>query len=135
MKLLYIITVLSVLLGSIFTMDQTQSKTQDRIKHDTNLQDLNEANKVSLFGYECKGSVKTSFIRLKWAWSGEWRCPDLTSIVGYSANYNSKKGALENALSDFMSKFIQAQTTQLENLKSTSNHAKSSTSHKPAKLN
>ena len=108
---LYIITVLSVFLGSIFTMDLRQSKAQDRIKHDTNLQDLNEANKVSLFGYECKGSVKTSFIRWKWAFSGEWRCPDLTSIVGYSTNYNSKKGALENALSNFMSKFVQTQTT------------------------
>lgn len=111
---LNLVTIFCLLLGSIFAKNiNTDIKApiaQDRIKSDTitNLHGLSRANKVNLFGYECKGIVKSNIIRWKWAWSSEWRCPSLTSIVGYSYNYNSKKGALEYALKDFMSKFIQA---------------------------
>ena len=118
------ITILIFLLGSIFAqnmnMDFAQSFEQDWIKRDIDAdpQGLNEVKKVNMFGYECKGNVKKSFIRWKWVLNAEWKCPDLTSIVGYSVSYNSKKVALESALNDFMSKIVKEYAKKSEKLKS-----------------
>ena len=132
------VIIFSVLLNSIFAQninrDFKSSIAQDWTKRDENANLKNEAAKVNLFGYECKGSVKAKFIRWKWAWSGEWRCPGLTSIVGYSTDYNSKKSALEYALSDFMFKFIRACAVNLEKLKSPTSLAKSIIFQKMAKF-
>ena len=103
-------TILSFLLGTIYAqninMDFGQSFEQGWIKRDSDSEPrgLNEVTKVNLFGYKCTGSVRSGFIRWKWAFSAEWKCPDLTSIVGYSTNYKSRKAALEYALVDFISK-------------------------------
>ena len=118
---------LTFLLGSIcaqnINMDFGESLEQGWIKRDSDSdpQGLNEVTKVSFFGYECTGSVKSGFIRWKWALTGEWKCPDLTPIVGYSTNYKSRKAAIENALSDFMSKVIQEYAKYSEKLKSPTN--------------
>ena len=117
-------TILTFLLGTIcaqnINMDFGQSFKRDS---DSDPQGLNEITKVNMFGYECTGSVKSGFIRWKWALSGEWKCPDLTSIVGYSTNYKSRKAALEYALSDFMSKVIQQYAKYSEKLNSSANYA------------
>ena len=101
MKLNLVAFIFCILLGTIFAKkintDIQAPKAQDWITRDTNLQGF-KSNKVNLFGNECKGIVKSSFIRWRWGWSGEWKCPSITSIVGYSFNYSSKKGALEYAL-------------------------------------
>ena len=124
-------TILSFLFSSIcalnINMDLAQPFEQGWIKRDLNSepQGLNELTKVTMFGYKCTGSVKSGFIRWKWALTGEWKCPGLTSIVGNSISYKSRKAALEYALVDFMSKFMQEYAKNLENLKSITNLAKS----------
>ena len=82
------------------------------------LQNWTEVATIKLIGHECKGSIKNGFYKWKWTWSAKWKCPDLTSIVGYSNNYKSRKGALEFALIDFMFKALQAKVITLEKLKS-----------------
>ena len=88
------------------------------------LQRRTEVATIKLSGHECKGSIKNGFYKWKRTWSAEWKCPDLTSIVGYSTNYKSKKIALEYALSDFIFKAIQANVINIKKLKSSANHAK-----------
>ena len=121
---------LTFLLGSIcaqnINMDFGESLEQGWIKRDSESdpQGLSEVTKVNLFGYECIGSVKSAFIRWKWGFSGFFLCPKLTSIVGYSTNFKSKKDALEKALSDFMFKSIQTNVINIKKLKTSSNHAR-----------
>ena len=133
-----LVLIMSVFLDSIFAQninrDFKSSIAQDWNKRGKNANLQNEAAKEKLFGYECKGSVKAKFIRWKWAWSGEWRCPGLTSIIGYSTDYNNKKSALENALSDFMFKFTRACVVNLEKFKPPTFHAKSTIFKKMVKF-
>ena len=84
------------------------------------LQHWTEVATIKLIGHECKGSIKNGFYKWKWTWHAEWICPELTSIVGYSTNYKSRKAALEFALIDFMFKALQANVISIEKLKSSS---------------
>lgn len=126
MKLIKII-IFSVLLESIYAQYSNTNLTKD-VAQNFNKRNLNiikfslqrwtEVATIKLIGHECKGSIKNGFYKWKWTWSAKWKCPDLTSIVGYSNNYKSRKGALEFALIDFMFKALQAKVITLEKLKS-----------------
>ena len=132
MKLIKII-IFSVLLESIYAQYSNTNLTKD-VAQNFNKRNLNiikfslqrwtEVATIKLIGHECKGSIKNGFYKWKWTWSAEWKCPDLTSIVGYSTNYKSKKIALEYALNDFIFKAIQANVINIKKLKSSANHAK-----------
>ena len=124
MKLIKIV-IFSVLLESVYVQNINTNLTtnigQNLGKRSLNLikfslQHWTEITKVNFLGNECKGSIKNGFYK-----SAMWKCPDLTSIVGYSTNYKSRKSALEYAFFDFIFKALQANVISIEKLKSSNN--------------
>ena len=63
-----------------------------------------------VLGHECSNSTKGRFIRLKWVWDGQFRCPNWTYIIGESRHSSSRTIAIERAIQDFVKR------AQIENI-------------------
>ena len=40
--------------------------------------------------------------KFKWVWDSQFSCPSLTTIIGKANGYNSRNGAVEHAILNFM---------------------------------
>jgi hypothetical protein len=63
-----------------------------------------DEQQVAIFGTTCTSVVKGGFYRWKWRWQGRFWCPTLSPIEGYSNNWESRKGAIEHAIEDYVQK-------------------------------
>ena len=77
----------------------------------------NDYTAVKFLGNDCVGSIKGGFHRWQWKWSGEFKCPALTSIVGSSTQFKSRDGAIQQAITDFMQKALAAGVIKPDQIK------------------
>jgi len=55
-----------------------------------------------IFGTTCISSIKGGFYRWKWRWQAQFRCPSLSTMEGSSSNWESRNGAIEHAIEDYV---------------------------------
>ncbi|CAF1633913.1 unnamed protein product, partial [Didymodactylos carnosus] len=62
-----------------------------------------------LFGTTCTSSFRGGFHSWKWTYSGEFQCPSISpTIVGESTQWESRNGAIEHAIQNFITQAGQA---------------------------
>jgi hypothetical protein len=63
-----------------------------------------DEQKVDMFGTTCTSKIKGGFYRWNWRWQGRFWCPQLSGMEGYSNNWESRQGAIEHAIKDYVRK-------------------------------
>jgi hypothetical protein len=70
------------------------------------LHQWSEDTPINICGISCNGNLKGRFSSWKWKWDGRFRCDSKApGIVGQDAR-QSRKGAMEWAIKDFLNKAI-----------------------------
>ena len=71
---------------------------------------VNENNLVSFkfLRNGCVGNVKPSYRSISQSWSGTFKCPLITEIVGISSKISTRNGAIQMAIKDFVRKALAA---------------------------
>lgn len=62
-----------------------------------------DSQDVNAFGTVCKTQFRGSFYRWQWVWGGQFWCPSISeTVLGVSENYESREGAIEHALQNYV---------------------------------
>ncbi|CAF1535065.1 unnamed protein product [Rotaria sordida] len=69
------------------------------------LHQWSESQKIKIGDKTCQVQAKGRLHELKWVWDGKCEC---NNIVGESRHYDSKEGAITNAIQDYIVKAGQA---------------------------
>jgi hypothetical protein len=61
----------------------------------------NDYKQINLLGKTCISKIKGSFHQFKWVWTSRFECD---GIVGESARFGGRDGAVKNAIEDYLIK-------------------------------